>query len=422
MLLRTLLLALLSFVVAPRLQAQAQPDDKKIMGSSFLISAEGHLVTCAHVVAKASSIKVMLDGKEVEAKVLENNVSKDIALLKIDASTPGFLPFFTGEIEQGIEARAFGYPLSTFLGSQIKVTRGTVAGFFRLRGNEVIQIDGLVNPGNSGGPLTDSAGAVIGLVFAKLNPELGQSGLCLHASELLKVLQRNKVPFNEVKKAASALEGPALVKKVKSAVLPVLATKPPPELQANKTPPNRQARVERQNSKVHMNADGNLDGAANTGTYPGGSHPFMHEAFREVQVGRGILVGFSVSTRSLGRGQDCVCGLQPIYRVDGKEEYGKTYGLMLVRSGLLVAKEGYAVGAIKSKTGLNVESLQLVFQKIEGNGLVDKDAYDSEIVGTKSRTPNNTISTNGSLPVGIHGFLKNDNSVHGLGFVMKPEK
>lgn len=420
MLFRTLLVAIL--VVTPHLQAQPQANDKQIMGSSFLISAEGHLVTCAHVVDKAKSLNVILDGKEVEAKVLENNVSKDIALLKINASTPGYLPFFTGEIEQGIEARAFGYPLSTFLGSQIKVTRGTVAGFVRLRGNEVIQIDGLVNPGNSGGPLTDSSGAVIGLVFARLNPELGQSGLCLHASELLKVLQRNKVPFKEVKKGATALEGAALVKKVKSAVLPVLAAKPQPELQANQTPSDRQSRGERQNTKVHVNDDGNLDSAANTGTFPGGSHPFLHDAFREVQAERGILIGFSVSTRSLGRGQDCICGLQPIYRVDGKEEYGKTYGMMLVRSGILVAKEGYAVGAIKTKTGLHLESLQLVFQKIEGNGLARKDAYDSEIAGNKSRTLNNTITTNGSLPIGIHGFLKNDNNVHGLGLVMKPEK
>lgn len=420
MLLRTLLLAMLSLVAVSNLQAQS--DDKKIMGSSFLISGEGHLVTCAHVVDRAKSLKVILDGKEVEAKVLENNVSKDIALLKINASTPGYLPFFTGEIEQGIEARAFGYPLSTFLGSQIKVTRGTVAGFVRLRGNDVIQIDGLVNPGNSGGPLTDSSGAVIGLVFARLNPELGQSGLCLHASELLKVLQRNKVPFKEVKKGATAMDGAALVKKVKSAVLPVLAEKPPPELQANKTPPERQSSGVRQTTKVHVNADGNLDSAANTGTFPGGSHPFMREAFREVQGQRGVLIGFSVSTRGLGRGQECICGLQPIYRVDGKEEYGKVYGNMLVRSGFLVAREGYAVGAIKTKTSLHMESLQLVFQKIEGNSLSPKDAYDSETAGMKSLTANNTITTNGSLPIGIHGFVKNDNNVHGLGFVMKPEK
>ena len=159
-------------------------------------------------------------------------------------------------------------------------------------------------------------------------------------------------------------------------ILPVLAMKTPVEVQGKKPPGDRQ------NNKVRTNEDGNLDGAANTGTFPGGSHPFLHEAFREVQPDKGILIGFSVSTRKLNKNQEAISGVQPIYRVDGKEVYGKAYGSMLVRSGTLVAKEGYAVGAIKCGLNTNFETLQLTFQKIDGNRLVDSDQYDSPALGS----------------------------------------
>lgn len=416
---KLVLTCLLFFTLA--LPALAQAEKQQIIGSSFLISPQGHLLTCSHVLFGASSVTVIYQGKEVNAQVMEDDKVRDIALLKLDEKPLHCLPLYTGELEQGVEARAFGYPLARLLGSDIKVTRGSVSGFMKLKNSQIIQMDTLVNSGNSGGPLVNQSGAVIGLVFAKLNPVVGQSGFGMHAIELKRLLDKHAVPYEKVQNMGAALEGPALVKQVKPSVLPVL-NRHVTVAEREQPKPARPLPLIDRYRKIQTNTDGFLDGESTARNYPGQSHPFLHEAFREVQPEGSVLIGFSISTNNHTRGIEAICGLQPVYRRNGQEVYGKTYGSTLIRSQHLVAREGYAVAAIKYKIGLQLDCMQLVYQKIENNRLIEKDAYESVVAGTKDLTPNHTLSTNGLIPVGIHGFLKRDRSTFGLGLVMKPAK
>lgn len=415
--LSALLFLLISSTLLP---AQSTITDKQIIGTSFLISPEGHLLTCSHVAMNAKSITVILEGKATQAELLQNNARADIALFKIDQKTPHYLPLFTGEIEQGQEVRAFGYPLAKFLGSELKVTRGSIAGFSTEKGYRLLQTDVTVNPGNSGGPLTDHAGAVTGLVFAKMMQDIGQMGFGVPAGELKKMLDRHKVPYDGVTKTPSALTGPELVKKVKPAVLPVLDKHVPNEMKVAGGGTRRGPAIDHQ-KKMQANADGNLDGESNARTYPGKGHPFQHAEFRETQPDGAILVGFAVSTGTLV-GKNCIIGLQPIYRKGGSEIYGSSFGNGLVKSSVLIAPPGYAVGAIKSRLDLTLECLQLVYYKIDGDRLDEKNKEISTVAGQTRSSPTITIDSNGLLPVGIHGFTARDGHLFGLGFVMKPSK
>src|SRR6202789_1583776 len=134
-------------------------------GSGFLVSADGLILTNAHVVDGAKEVTVKLsDHREFKAKVLGSDRSSDIAVLKIDAHD---LPFVTlGNSDQlgvGDYVLAIGEPF----GLEETATAGIVSAKGRsLPGDgyvPFIQTDAAVNPGNSGGPLFDDSGAVVGI-------------------------------------------------------------------------------------------------------------------------------------------------------------------------------------------------------------------------------------------------------------------
>ncbi len=146
-------------------------------GSGFFISKDGYIVTNEHVVADAKDgiiIKVYVQGYDepFDAEVVGKDVQTDIAVIKID----GDEDFVTAELgdsdnlQSGELAVAIGNPLGTFQGS---ITVGVVSGIERPMNNNgysmnLIQTDASVNGGNSGGPLINSFGEVIGVVNAKI--------------------------------------------------------------------------------------------------------------------------------------------------------------------------------------------------------------------------------------------------------------
>jgi len=156
-------------------------------GSGFVISSDGFIITNNHVIENAESIKVsFIDGRSVNAEIKGADASTDIAVIKIDESNLKALTLAdSAELHAGQIAIAIGNPM----GLQYTVTAGVVSALGRtLRANngrlidDVIQTDAALNPGNSGGPLVNSQGKVIGVNTAVI---ASAQGLCFAISSNL---------------------------------------------------------------------------------------------------------------------------------------------------------------------------------------------------------------------------------------------
>ncbi len=148
------------------------------LGSGVVIDAQGDILTALHVVAGAGAIQLTFaDGSQSDADVITRQTDNDIAVLRPRQTPAQIVPATLGNprsVRIGDEAFAVGNPF----GLAGSLSAGVVSGLDRsfesptthqtLRG--LIQIDAAVNPGNSGGPLVDRSGAVIGIVTALLNP------------------------------------------------------------------------------------------------------------------------------------------------------------------------------------------------------------------------------------------------------------
>lgn len=141
-------------------------------GSGVIISQDGYILTCAHVVSGATSVKVQLNGSDAsyDATVVGQDSTSDIAVLKIDAT--GLTPAVIGDSDAlavGEVAVAVGNPLGTLSNT---VTDGIVSALNRqvtVQNNDMtlIQTDASISPGNSGGGLFNANGELIGIVNAK---------------------------------------------------------------------------------------------------------------------------------------------------------------------------------------------------------------------------------------------------------------
>lgn len=142
-----------------------EPIEAKSLGSGFIISEDGYVMTNHHVVKDASEILVRLsDRRELVAEVIGSDARSDIALLKVDAEDLPVLKMGnSGELKVGAWVLAIGSPF----GFDHSVTAGIVSAKGRSlpRENYVpfIQTDVAINPGNSGGPLFDLEGNVVGI-------------------------------------------------------------------------------------------------------------------------------------------------------------------------------------------------------------------------------------------------------------------
>jgi serine protease Do len=170
-------------------------------GSGFILSADGVVMTNAHVVDGADEVTVKLtDKRQFKAKVLGKDERSDIAVLKIDASG---LPFVrTGDVNQlrvGEWVIAIGAPF----GLENTVTAGIVSAKQRDTGQFVrfIQTDVAVNPGNSGGPLINMRGEVVGVNSQILSGSGGYMGVSL------------SIPIDEAMKVASQLRATGSVQR-----------------------------------------------------------------------------------------------------------------------------------------------------------------------------------------------------------------
>jgi serine protease Do len=162
---------------------QMQPQRPQVVeakGSGFVISPKGYIVTNNHVVRNAKSVFVtMSDGERLPAKIIGTDKGTDLAVIKIDAKHP--LPYLefgnSSEVTPGQWVIAVGNPF----GLASTVTTGVVSALGRDIGDgeydRFIQVDAPINEGNSGGPLFNQKGQVIGVNTAILSPTGGSVGI-----------------------------------------------------------------------------------------------------------------------------------------------------------------------------------------------------------------------------------------------------
>ena len=164
-------------------------------GSGFIISTDGYVITNNHVVAGAATIEVMLPtGEELDATLIGRDPATDIAVLKIYADGLKAIRFADSkQLQVGQIAIAIGNPY----GFQYSLTAGVVSALGRTLRSEsgrliddVIQTDAALNPGNSGGPLVNANGDVIGVNTAVILPA---QGLCFAVSSNLAALVAGKL-------------------------------------------------------------------------------------------------------------------------------------------------------------------------------------------------------------------------------------
>ena len=147
------------------------------MGSGVIVSDDGYIVTNAHVVEDARTIRVKLNDTRhswnpvFDAKLIGRDTQIDLALLKFDSAGLTPLPFGSSlNVKQGELVLAFGNPL----GMENSVSMGIVSAVTRQLDDDdpriYVQTDAPINPGNSGGPLVDAAGSLVGIntfIFSK---------------------------------------------------------------------------------------------------------------------------------------------------------------------------------------------------------------------------------------------------------------
>jgi S1-C subfamily serine protease len=180
------------------------------MGSGLVLASDGLVMTNSHVVSGAGAIRLLMaDGQQAQARILGNDPHTDIAVLRADthlqAPALGFAD--SGKLTQGQIAIALGNPL----GFDQTATAGIVSATGRsLRAetgrliDDVIQTDAALNPGNSGGPLVNSRGDVIGINTAVIR---GAQGICFSVASntALDVLSQ-VLRYGKVRRASIGVE------------------------------------------------------------------------------------------------------------------------------------------------------------------------------------------------------------------------
>ncbi len=184
-------------------------------GTGFLISEEGHILTCAHVVGEEREATVWIAGTRYEADVLNKDKDTDIALLKTRKEvsvnyTP--LSFRSNEVYKlGEEVLTMGFPMTKLLGNSARLSKGLISSTKGLKDNpKQVQFSAEVQPGNSGGPLFDKEGVVVGVVTGTLNPwKMAQTtggalpqnvNFAIKAESVLDFIKANNEPiYNKIK-------------------------------------------------------------------------------------------------------------------------------------------------------------------------------------------------------------------------------
>jgi len=159
---------------AEQAKAEAQNPDKaeiKGSGTGFFITADGYLLTAYHVVGDAAAVQVLVGDGLKPAKVVRADGANDIALLKVEGAGFAALAVQSSRgVKVGQDVFTLGFPNIQIQGTEAKYTQGNISSLSGMGDDpRLFQISAAIQPGNSGGPLLDGDGQVVGVVVSKLD-------------------------------------------------------------------------------------------------------------------------------------------------------------------------------------------------------------------------------------------------------------
>ncbi|TVP99883.1 MAG: PDZ domain-containing protein [Planctomycetaceae bacterium] len=183
-------------------------------GSGSVWDQEGHILTNYHVIKGASQLVVTLhDGKQFEAKLVGNDISNDIAILKIDPAEESLFAVRPGKSERlrvGQRVFAMGSPLGleqTMTSGIVSSVNRTIPSLSKRTMRSIIQIDAALNRGNSGGPLLNSRGELIGMNTA-IASRVGENsgiGFAIPSATILRVVPQ-LIRYGKVRRPSIGIE------------------------------------------------------------------------------------------------------------------------------------------------------------------------------------------------------------------------
>jgi len=243
-------------------------------GTGFFITPDGYIATNFHVVQGGVSISVRDSrGRVFPGRLVRADFANDVAIVKIEGSFP-FLPLArSSSVRKGDAVFTLGYPNVQLQGLALKLTEGTVSSLSGLQDQpNTFQVSVPIQPGNSGGPLINREGAVVGLVVSKLSSEATvKSGsqlpevvnYAVKSNYLLELVSTDpnvteQVRIAEKKGRESTL--PSLVARAESSVVLILVSDQSAEPEAKNrvqvAPPPPSPPIERQASASELFAEG----------------------------------------------------------------------------------------------------------------------------------------------------------------------
>lgn len=143
---------------------------RRSSGSGFVINTHGDVLTNEHVAGDCRNVWVRVGGVAYPGVLRAKDKANDLAVVRVaDMPVNAVARFSSGSMKLGSSVIVLGYPLTSLLGDDLKATTGNVSGLSGLQNNSsYFQFTAPIQPGNSGGPIVDSTGAVAGVAAAKL--------------------------------------------------------------------------------------------------------------------------------------------------------------------------------------------------------------------------------------------------------------
>ena len=180
---------------------QQSPDDNKVvaasMGSGFFVTRAGHLVTNYHVIEGCNAVKANILGKEIQADIIAVDKTNDLAIIKAKTNPSKVFPVSNEDVVLLQDVIVAGFPLGKKVSSAIKIHKGSVtalAGFGDNYSN--FQTDATINQGNSGGPIMNLKGNVVGVAVQLIAAEHAQNVFFGVKSSTLKTFAKaNNIKF-----------------------------------------------------------------------------------------------------------------------------------------------------------------------------------------------------------------------------------
>ena len=219
------------YVISKLVKAQGASivEESQVVGNgSGFVVASGYVLTNRHVVqhAEALTIQSPEDGKLLAAKVLAT-ADPDLALVECKELKASPVAIGSTAPGRGTEVLAFGFPMASVVGKGLKTTRGIITGLPETANNNMFLLDVPVNPGNSGGPLCDQTGRVVGIVTAKTFSDTFVQGysLAIPINDATKFVQGKIKDWKPTPGTDTKLDWPAVDASLSKSTVMILISK-----------------------------------------------------------------------------------------------------------------------------------------------------------------------------------------------------